>query len=624
MFHHKLRCTFCRGKYCNRCGPTAFLSQVPRGPIDGLHSNWVTGDVLACQRPSTRIIKEFDLINQFKRNRITAIVNLQEPFEHPFCGDKINKGGFSYRPEEFMDNGIFFYNFPWEDMCTPSLEQMLSIVKVMSMSVCSDNKVAVHCHAGFGRTGMVIACFLLYFRKMTPAEAVRAVRTQRGKCIEKKAQLEYVYDFSQHVKNLQIVFAIHTDSVPFTLQRYLEESQYEYLHGSESRNLRHIPKIVVVLCSLLNQMAGHNAELLGYAFSYVLHRNQWEQSEVARVMHVKEEINEMRDWEKLKQEDPRVLIHLLVDWLRHLKDSILTDEETNRFVTIAKQSRKQQMILPSNRERTVSFFSSPLGLTRKRTSERLLPTTPKMGTSDERTTAWTKSCTSGSTSIECGHEILSLLDEAQRQTIVCVLKVVKKLSKCIMYNDVIDVIASACTHRDFSTTIDKDASGESVDIAKVNLVHETHGLRKSTSQQRRNIRLVFHCMSLAAKDRTLPQIPAFPIDDDSAHGRPGSASNETQQVQMMKDICALYRKLPLGKKNKVLSILAEMYGKALEAKQLTFDHSRAKTKKRPVSKKNMRRTAAKLPPLSKGIGRCPVVPGSKGRVEQGKAVSGGA
>ena len=129
MFHHRLRCTFCRGKYCNRCGPSAFLNQLPPGPIDGLHSNWVTGDVLACQRPSSRIIREFDLIDQFRRNRITAIVNLQEPGEHPFCGDGINKeSGFSYRPEEFMNENIYFYNFRGRTCAVrPSLFLSLSL-----------------------------------------------------------------------------------------------------------------------------------------------------------------------------------------------------------------------------------------------------------------------------------------------------------------------------------------------------------------------------------------------------------------------------------------------------------------------------------------------------------------
>ena len=42
---------------------------------------------------------------------VAAIINLQEPGEHPFCGDGIvAKTGFSYTPENLMNNQISFFN----------------------------------------------------------------------------------------------------------------------------------------------------------------------------------------------------------------------------------------------------------------------------------------------------------------------------------------------------------------------------------------------------------------------------------------------------------------------------------------------------------------------------------
>lgn len=606
MLHHQFRCVFCMGRNCNRCGHTAFMRQTPPGPIDGLHSNWVTGDVLACQRPSSRIIEEFDLIGQFRRNRITAIVNLQEPGEHPFCGDGINTSGFSYYPEEFMNERVYFYNFPWEDMCTPSLKQMLNIVKVMSMSVQSDNKVAVHCHAGFGRTGMVIACFLIYFRKMPPAEAVRAVRTQRGKCIEKKRQLEYVYDFARFIKASQIVFAIHTDTEPFTMRRYLDDAQYQYLHGHESRSLRYLPKVILVLCSLLNGMADHNAELLGYAFSYVLRREKWEQSEVARVMCVKESINHTRDWEKLKQENPRVLVHLLIEWLRHLKAPLLSDSVSSRSIHVAERSlrkvgtatttsmpvlgRKLPFLPRNGGERVTnesSFRSNESNMTcalppvhsRRHNGaagvkdcgdvQSLLSFQIAHGTStpldaSPRLSGRQRNVAIAPSSINCGSEILFMLDEYERYTIVCVLKVVKKLSKSIMYTDVLDVVASACTHRDFQSL----RGSETTPNAQHGV--QTHGLRESSTKLRRQLRLTFHCMALAAKNFTVPQISAFPMETRRSEHDEDALSKSSQQ-QVMKDICSMYRKLPIDNKNRVLSVLADIYGKSLEEKSSAYN-----------------------------------------------------
>jgi protein-tyrosine phosphatase len=39
---------------------------------------------------------------------------------------------------------------------------LLTIVKQMSEIVFSGRKVAVHCHAGKGRTGLVVCCFMMF------------------------------------------------------------------------------------------------------------------------------------------------------------------------------------------------------------------------------------------------------------------------------------------------------------------------------------------------------------------------------------------------------------------------------------------------------------------------------
>ena len=47
---------------------------------------------------------------------------------------------------------VYFYNYGWNDYGVASLTTILDIVKVMSFAV-QEGKVAVHCHAGLGRTG---------------------------------------------------------------------------------------------------------------------------------------------------------------------------------------------------------------------------------------------------------------------------------------------------------------------------------------------------------------------------------------------------------------------------------------------------------------------------------------
>lgn len=60
--------------------------------------------------------------------------------------------------------------------CEP--ERLLEICKAVSSRL-ECGKVAIHCHAGHGRTGMVIAATLMFSNKMTAYQAVEVVRGSR-------------------------------------------------------------------------------------------------------------------------------------------------------------------------------------------------------------------------------------------------------------------------------------------------------------------------------------------------------------------------------------------------------------------------------------------------------------
>jgi len=53
------------------------------------------------------------------------------------------------------------FNFGWPDFGVPSFGSMMDMVKVMCASLKDGGKAAVHCHAGLGRTGMLLACYLM-------------------------------------------------------------------------------------------------------------------------------------------------------------------------------------------------------------------------------------------------------------------------------------------------------------------------------------------------------------------------------------------------------------------------------------------------------------------------------
>uniref|UniRef100_A0A8C1G0P4 Zgc:77752 n=1 Tax=Cyprinus carpio TaxID=7962 RepID=A0A8C1G0P4_CYPCA len=97
---------------------------------------------------------------------------------------------------------VYFYNFGMSDFGVSSLEGMLDAVKVLAFAV-QEGKVAVHCHAGLGRTGVLIACYLVYTCRISASEAVHYVRIRRPCSIQTRSQISLVFDFARLIRESQ-------------------------------------------------------------------------------------------------------------------------------------------------------------------------------------------------------------------------------------------------------------------------------------------------------------------------------------------------------------------------------------------------------------------------------------
>ncbi|KAF1386613.1 hypothetical protein PFLUV_G00096680 [Perca fluviatilis] len=251
----KLLCLLaCGGIDCRYEGPACW--KLNQQVIRGLFSSWVTDDIIAMARPSNHLIEKYNIIEQFRRLNIRSIINMQLSGEHAHCGPPLDpESGFTYSPQIFMDNDIYFYNFGMPDFGVSSLVGIIDGVKVLAFAV-SEGRVAVHCHAGLGRTGVLIACYLIYTLRISPSEAVHYVRIKRPRSIQTRAQLSQVFDFARLLGTQRVQYPDlslrHGD--PFTLQHYLNR-QAILLHGQEARTLRQTPKVVYLLCVRLSCLA---------------------------------------------------------------------------------------------------------------------------------------------------------------------------------------------------------------------------------------------------------------------------------------------------------------------------------------------------------------------------------
>jgi atypical dual specificity phosphatase len=113
-----------------------------------------------------------------------AILSLTEtPLDRPLLGEF----GFDYA------------HVPVIDFSSPSLEQIIEAVEFMDRHVGRDKAVLVHCTAGQGRTGTILATYLVA-RGFDPGEAIRTVRDLRPGSIETQDQEKAVFEYDRHLK----------------------------------------------------------------------------------------------------------------------------------------------------------------------------------------------------------------------------------------------------------------------------------------------------------------------------------------------------------------------------------------------------------------------------------------
>ena len=136
--------------------------------------NWIVpGKLLALsdpqRRPEVKASRFSRLRKYFRQIGVKGVVRLNKD-------DNMIKYGLIYDARCFTANGFSHNDFYFEDGGIPSK----AIIKKFTRAVDQcDGAMAVHCRAGLGRTGTLIACYLIRHYRFSAAEAVGWLRISR-------------------------------------------------------------------------------------------------------------------------------------------------------------------------------------------------------------------------------------------------------------------------------------------------------------------------------------------------------------------------------------------------------------------------------------------------------------
>ncbi len=120
----------------------------------------------------------------------------------------------------------------------------------------------MHCHAGQGRTALLIGAYLVYSgHAKDDIEAIEQTKKGRPKCFSKGYNKKFMKDFYENLKKLRLIFPnlSHTPQVKscvLTLKDIMKK-QSILLHGEERRFTRFMPKVIYQCLERLRELQSH-------------------------------------------------------------------------------------------------------------------------------------------------------------------------------------------------------------------------------------------------------------------------------------------------------------------------------------------------------------------------------
>ena len=151
------------------------------GMITGKPDNfsWIIEEKLA----GSAIPTSKEEIDWVKQEGVKSIVTIrEEPLEDEWIKD------------------VNYLHVHSNDMGIPEFSDLVNSVDFIHQRITNDEPVMVHCLAGLGRTGTILACYLIKYENMSADDAVEKVRRERHGSIQSFSQEEIIFRFEKFVR----------------------------------------------------------------------------------------------------------------------------------------------------------------------------------------------------------------------------------------------------------------------------------------------------------------------------------------------------------------------------------------------------------------------------------------
>ena len=90
-------------------------------------------------------------------------------------------------PASWIKN-IKYLHVPTEDLSAPDMEKIDNTVDYIHERIKNNEPTMVHCAAGIGRTGTILACYLVKYHDLSTKDAIDKVRKERPGSIQSESQ----------------------------------------------------------------------------------------------------------------------------------------------------------------------------------------------------------------------------------------------------------------------------------------------------------------------------------------------------------------------------------------------------------------------------------------------------